>query len=87
MSEITHIRKQNFVNWIKDIFRFLMICSVLVILDALAMTTVIADDVNIRLFIAISQFGYTSFYMYKLIFRNDPIYWTYVEVKHSTSDN
>ena len=87
MSEITHIRKPNFINWIKDIFRFFAICSVFLILDALAMTTQIADDVNVRLFIAISQLGFISFYMAKLIFRNDPIYWTYIEVDHSTVDN
>ena len=87
MNEITHIRKPNFINWIKDMFRFFAICSVFVILDVLAMTTLIADDVNIRLFIVISQIGYIMFYMAKLIFRNDPIYWTYIEAKHSTIDN
>ena len=81
MNKITHIRKPNFINWIKDIFRFFTICSVLIILDALAMTTLIANDVNVRLFIAISQLGFITFYMAKLIFRIDPLYWIYIEVE------
>ena len=81
--DVTHIRKINYINWIQDMFRLFMIGSVLIVIDALAMTTVISEDLNVRIFMAVSQIGYISFYMAKLMFKKDPTYWTYIEVKHT----
>ena len=85
--EVTHIRKMNYINWIQDVFRLFMIGSILIVIDVLAMTTIISDDTTVRMFLSFSQTGYILFYMAKLITKNDTIYWTYIEVKQSTVDN
>ena len=81
MAEITHIRKFNYINWMKDLSKFGLILFIILVVNALAMTTYIQNDNYIKLLGGISAWFYCMFYISKLIIHTDQFYWTYIEVK------